>query len=201
MPKNSCEESVKERRKDWHLYESRAKCLRSIVDGLKTKNWISLSGSIGLGKHIISQEVSKEFEMNDYLTIHINALSNNLISNFCCEVTKGLFGAEIGDLVSLVQDDDEYIDPMLNNEERNRNTIEGTQNYVNNLLKEKQGHVTFNDILDAFDIKRVGYGCTDGSIDKDGYSVIFTVDERPVEGSVPYYIISVNLQGYIADKI
>ena len=87
------------------------------------------------------------------------------------------------------------------NEQLNRAFIEGNLRHAKYLLEEKQGHITFNDILDSFDIKRVGYGFTDGSIDTDGYTLVFDIDERAVDGSAPYYIITVNLQGFIANKI
>lgn len=79
--------------------------------------------------------------------------------------------------------------------------IEGNQRRANWLLNEKQGHVLFNDILDSFEIKRVGYGCTDGSVETPGHTIVFDVDDRVDEDGQTYYIISVNLQGYIKDKI
>ena len=93
--------------------------------------------------------------------------------------------------------------PMLfsGNYQMDKALIEGNLRRANWLLNEKQGHVLFNDILDMFEIKRVGYGCTDGSVETPGHTIIFDVDERKDEEGKEYYIISVNLQGYIADKI
>ena len=84
---------------------------------------------------------------------------------------------------------------------RDKDFIEGNMNHANYLLHEKHGHVFFNEILDDFEVKRVDYGCTNGSVDTDGHYIVFDVDERRNPDGTTYFIISVNLQGYIADKI
>ena len=83
---------------------------------------------------------------------------------------------------------------------RDKNFIEGNMRHANWLLHEKHGHVLFNDILDDFDIERVGYGATDGSIDTPGHYIVFDIDERQEDGQTTF-IITPNLQGYIVDKI
>ena len=84
---------------------------------------------------------------------------------------------------------------------RDKDFIEGNMNHANYLLHEKHGHIFFNEILDDFEVKRVDYGCTNGSVDTDGHYIVFDVDERRNPDGTTYFIISVNLQGYIADKI
>ena len=81
--------------------------------------------------------------------------------------------------------------------------IEGTQNRANWLMKEKKGHVTFADILSEMDIPmdHCGYALTDGSIETPGHTIVFDTDERTSEDGKTYFIITVNLQGYIIDKI
>ena len=82
--------------------------------------------------------------------------------------------------------------------------IEGNMRRANWLLNEKHGYVFFNEILDDFDIKIVGYGNTDGLIAKFGElrNVIYTVDERKTEDGQSYFIITIeNCDGYILDKI
>lgn len=82
-----------------------------------------------------------------------------------------------------------------------KSLIEGNLRRANWLMDEKQGHVLFNDILDSFEVKRVGYGGTDGSVETPGHTIIFDIDEREDENGNTYFIITPNLQGYIADKI
>lgn len=82
--------------------------------------------------------------------------------------------------------------------------IEGNMRRANWLLNEKHGYVFFNEILDDFDIKIVGYGNTDGMIAKFGEqrNVIYDVDERKTEDGQTYFIITIaNMDGYILDKI
>lgn len=79
--------------------------------------------------------------------------------------------------------------------------ITGCLNHSKYLLHEKHGHVTFNDILDEFEIPRVPYGFTDGSIESDGHELVFDIDYRTDENGQTYYIITPNLQGFIIDKI
>lgn len=81
--------------------------------------------------------------------------------------------------------------------------IYGNQRHADYLLNQKHGFVFFNDILDDFDIKLVGYGNTDGIYANNGEErhVVFDVDERYTEDGQTYFIITVNIDGYILDKI
>lgn len=156
--------------------------ITSIKDNLVEEFGLEKANDILLGKKTVTEtEVSEEGEV----TTKETTTTDRFVSGYTFEFSK------------------ESAPTVFNesNEQRNIDVIAGIQNESNHLLNEKHGHITFNDILDMFEIKRVGYGCAEGSIKEDGYTVVFTVDERPVNGGVPYYIISVNLQGYIANKI
>lgn len=85
---------------------------------------------------------------------------------------------------------------------RDRTFIEGTMRRANWLMDEKKGFVTFADILEEMDIPMdgLGYALTDGSVETPGHTIIFDVDERNENGMISY-IITVNLQGFIANKI
>ena len=100
-PKRSKNNTRIDNSKNLQLYESRQVCLNTVISEFKEKTWVTLSGSLGVGKHVVAQKASIVFNNNDYLIININALSNNLVSNFCGEITKGLFGTNIDDLVLL----------------------------------------------------------------------------------------------------
>lgn len=97
--------------------------------------------------------------------------------------------------------------PMLfsGNYKRDKDFIEGNLRRANWLMNEKKGFVTFNDILEEFDIECVGYGQTDGSVETPGHTIIFDIDERDYtdkDGNrSTYFIITPNLQGYILNKI
>lgn len=99
------------------LYESRKHYLQMVFYELRKKTFVSLSGAFGIGKHLIAQKVIDEYKRNDYIVININALSNNLISDFCYEVTKGLFGSNINDLITVVREDNDFVCSLLNDEE------------------------------------------------------------------------------------
>ena len=81
--------------------------------------------------------------------------------------------------------------------------IEGTQNMANYYLKEKKGFVTFADILAEMDIQMdtCGYALSDGSINTPGHTIVFDIDERKSDDGKTYFIITVNFQGYIIDRI
>ena len=81
--------------------------------------------------------------------------------------------------------------------------IEGNLNHANYLLNEKHGYIFFNEILDDFDIKIVPYGNTNGIIAKNGEQrfVIFDVTEHYDSEGRTYFDITVNIDGYILDKI
>lgn len=88
---------------------------------------------------------------------------------------------------------------------RDKDFIEGNLRHANWILDEKKGYITFNDILEDFEVKTVSYGQTDGIVRRDGKSVIFDVDEREYtddEGVTrTYFIITVNCDGYILNQI
>ena len=85
---------------------------------------------------------------------------------------------------------------------KDRNFITGTMNRANWLMNEKKGFVTFADILEEMEIPMdgCGYALTDGSIETPGHTIVFDIDERDEQGMISY-IITVNLQGFIANKI
>lgn len=85
---------------------------------------------------------------------------------------------------------------------KDRLFIEGTCRRANWLMNEKKGFVTFADILEEMEIPMdgLGYALTDGSIETPGHTIIFDIDERK-ENGMTSYIITVNLQGFIANKI
>ena len=159
-------------------------------------------------------------------TTQINSIRDNLVQEFGKEKANDIMlgkrthteheiNEETGEVTSKeVETTDRMVSgytfefskassPMLfsGNPQMDKALIEGNQRHANWLLNEKQGHVLFNDILDSFEVKRVGYGCTDGSVETPGHTIIFDVDERTDSDGNGYYIISVNHQGYIADKI
>lgn len=87
--------------------------------------------------------------------------------------------------------------------ERDMKFIEGTCNRANWLMNEKKGFVVFADVLQEMeiDMHNCGYALTDGSIETPGHTIIFDIDERTSEDGKTYFIITVNFQGYILDKI
>ena len=86
--------------------------------------------------------------------------------------------------------------------DRDRKFIEGTCNRANWLMNEKKGFVTFADILEEMEIPMdgLGYALTDGSIETPGHTIVFTKEERMENGMITY-ILTANLQGFIANKI
>ena len=87
--------------------------------------------------------------------------------------------------------------------ERDLKFIEGTCNRANWLMNEKKGFVVFADILQEMeiDMHNCGYALTDGSVETPGHTIVFDIDERTSEDGKTYFIITVNFQGYILDKI
>ena len=85
---------------------------------------------------------------------------------------------------------------------RDRKFIEGVANRANWLMNEKKGFVTFADILEEMEIPMdgLGYALTDGSVETPGHTIVFTTEERKENGMISF-IITVNLQGFIANKI
>ena len=85
---------------------------------------------------------------------------------------------------------------------RDRKFIEGVANRANWLMNEKKGFVTFADILEEMEIPMdgLGYALTDGSVETPGHTIVFTTEERNENGMISF-IITVNLQGFIANKI
>lgn len=84
---------------------------------------------------------------------------------------------------------------------RDKDFVEGNLRHANWLLDEKKGYVTFNDILESFEVKTVSYGQTDGSVETPGHTIVFDVDERKNPDGSTYFIITPNIQGYILNKI
>lgn len=99
------------------LYKSRKKYLNKAFEELNRKKWISLSGSLGIGKHLIAQKLLEKYIKNDYIIININAISNGLISDFCYEVTNKLFGGSINDFIAIIKEDNSLFCDLLNEEE------------------------------------------------------------------------------------
>lgn len=118
MPKAYTPEEVFYSEANTFLYESRKICLKNAFEELKKKRWISLSGCLGVGKHLISQKLIEKHKKNNFIIININAISNGLISNFCYEITNQLFNLNINDLISIVKNDDLPFYNILNDEER-----------------------------------------------------------------------------------
>lgn len=87
--------------------------------------------------------------------------------------------------------------------ERDRQFIEGCQNRANWLMNEKKGFVTFADILEEMEVPMdgCGYVLDTGSVETPGHTIIFDIDERTSDDGKTYFIITVNFQGYIRDKI
>ena len=87
--------------------------------------------------------------------------------------------------------------------QRDMDYIRGVFNRANWLMDEKKGHVTFANVLDEMDVQITGCGYTldVGSISRPGYTIIPDIDERFSEDGKKYFIITVNWQGYIKDKI
>ena len=87
--------------------------------------------------------------------------------------------------------------------ERDYDFICGNQRHANWIMDEKKGFVTFGDILTDFEVPMdgLGYALTDGSIRTPGHTIIFDIDERKSDDGKTYFIITVNVQGYIANKI
>lgn len=139
------------------------------------------ANDIMLGKHTHTEtEISEDGEV----TTKEVETTNKYVSGYTFEFSKAS-------------------SPMLysGDYKRDNDFIMGCQNQANYLMKEKHGHVFFNEILDEFEIERVPYGNTDGSLDKDGHTIIFDVDDRKDEHGGTYFIITVNMQGYILNKI
>ena len=139
------------------------------------------ANDILLGKHTHTEtEISEDGEVTTKEVTTTDRLINGYTFEFSKETSPALWSGDY---------------------KRDKDFIEGNMNHANYLLHEKHGHVFFNEILDDFEVKRVDYGCTNGSVDTDGHYIVFDVDERRNPDGTTYFIISVNLQGYIADKI
>lgn len=87
-------------------------------------------------------------------------------------------------------------------EKRDYDFLQGVQNRANWLMNEKKGFVSFADILDDVEVPMdgCGYALDCGSVRTPGHTVIFDIDERKINGETSF-IVTVNLQGYIKDKI
>ena len=87
-------------------------------------------------------------------------------------------------------------------EQRDFAFLQGVQNRANFIMNEKKGFVTFADILEDVEVPMdgCGYALDCGSVKTDGHTIIFDIDDRKING-VTCFIVTVNLQGYIKDKI
>lgn len=87
--------------------------------------------------------------------------------------------------------------------ERDKDFIEGCFRRANWLMDEKKGYVTFANVLEEMEvpINGCGYTLDVGSISTPGHTIIADIDERISDDGKIYFIITVNWQGYIKDKI
>lgn len=83
---------------------------------------------------------------------------------------------------------------------RDNDFILGNMRHANWLMDEKKGYVTFNDILESFEVPPVSYGQTDGSVETPGHTIVFDVQEHKEE-DFTWYSITPNIQGFILNKI
>lgn len=101
------------------LYESRKKYLTEVLEELNTKKWVSISGDLGVGKHLIVKKVINSYEKECNI-INIDIMSNGIISDFCYELSDKLFNisVSISDLVDIVKNDDRLLCSWLNESEQ-----------------------------------------------------------------------------------
>ena len=101
------------------LYESRKKYLTEVLEELNTKKWVSISGDLGVGKHLIAKKVINSYEKKCNI-INIDIMSNGIISDFCYELSDKLFNisVSISDLVDIVKNDDRLLCSLLNESEQ-----------------------------------------------------------------------------------
>lgn len=87
--------------------------------------------------------------------------------------------------------------------ERDRDFVEGCFRWANWQMDEKKGYVTFANVLEEMEvpINGCGYTLDVGSIKTPGHTIIADIDERISDDGKTYFIITVNWQGYIKDKI
>lgn len=141
------------------------------------------ANDIALGKHShMETEISEDGEVK---TIE-KTTTNRYISGYTFEFSK--------------ESSPVYYSGIY---KRDCDFITGTQNLANYYMKEKKGFVTFADILQEMDVPMdgCGYVLDCGSVKTDGHTIVFDIDERKSEDGKTYFIITVNFQGYIKDKI
>lgn len=87
--------------------------------------------------------------------------------------------------------------------ERDRDFVEGCFRWANWQMDEKKGYITFANVLEEMEvpINGCGYTLDVGSISTPGHTIIADIDERISDDGKTYFIITVNWQGYIKDKI
>lgn len=180
---------------------------------------------IAKGFHVEAKRLTAAGATIGALTSQISSIRDNLVNEYGAEKANDIMLGKSTHTETNISEDGEVTSKEVTATERqvsgytfefsketapylwtgnyamDKKFIEGNFNRANNLLHDIHGHVTFNDILDSFDIKRVGYGFTDGIINEDGAYVTYDIDERKNEDGSTYFIITVNGLGYIANKI
>ena len=190
-PKRSKNNTRIDNSKNLQLYESRQVCLNTVISEFKEKTWVTLSGSLGVGKHVVAQKASIVFNNNDYLIININALSNNLVSNFCGEITKGLFGTNIDDLVLQVQEDDKHITDALNDSEKNNLSILYKIFNTNGITRETSRYLAKNYLLNLFkSFSSNKYFIIIDNFDSVSEDLFHLLSELSVENNTNFKILS-----------